>query len=99
MKDLVAPNLSFSNRNCLALISGTGFLPVSGASFSTGCHISGEGKLITHSGWRAKFSAVLVSSNRPSISVQPSAQKEDIGARLVVPSSLRELINATGVPK
>jgi hypothetical protein len=31
--------------------------------------------------------------------VQPSAQKEEIGARFVVPSSFRELIRATGVPK
>jgi hypothetical protein len=36
---------------------------------------------------------------KPSTSVQPNAQKEDIGARFVLPSSFRELINATGVPK
>src|SRR5262249_31409829 len=52
-----------------------------------------------HSACRAKFSAVFVSSSSPSISVQPSAQNDDIGARFVLPSSFSELISATGVPK
>jgi hypothetical protein len=29
----------------------------------------------------------------------PSAQKEDIGAKVIVPSSFSELINAAGFPK
>jgi len=66
---------------------------------STCCHISGDGMLTTHSGSRARLSAVCVSSKSPSIAVHPRAQKEEIGARLVLPSSLSELINATGVPK
>jgi hypothetical protein len=83
----------------MAFISGTGFLPVGGASCSTCCHVSGEGKLTTHSEWHAKFSDDFVSFSRPSIRIQPSAQKEDISAKLVAPSSSRELINATCVPK
>jgi hypothetical protein len=45
------------------------------------------------------FSAVFVSSSKPNINVHPNTQKDDIGARLVVPSSLSELTSATGVPK
>src|ERR1700733_7224599 len=83
----------------LDLICGTGSLPVSGASISTFRHRSGAGRFTTHSRWRSMFSAVLVSSSKPSSSVPPSAPKEDIGAKFVVPSSFSELINATGVPK
>jgi len=43
------------------------------------------------------LSAVFVSSKSPSKG-QPSAQKEEIGAKLVLPSSFKELIKATGVP-
>ena len=93
------PNLSGSKWNWRVFRSGTGFFPVSGASFSTFCHISGDGILMTHSGARARFSAVFVSSRSPSMKVQPSAQKEEMGARFVPPSSFGELIRATGVPK
>jgi len=31
--------------------------------------------------------------------VHPKAQKDDTGARFVLPFSFNELINATGVPK
>jgi hypothetical protein len=76
-----------------------GNFPVSGASFSTCRHISGEGKFTTHSEWCARLSAVFVSSKSPSIMFHPNAQKEDIGAMFVEPSSFNELMRATGVPK
>src|SRR5947207_4822599 len=94
-----AANLSFSNRNLSCLSSGTGFCPVSGASASTWRHRSGDGTLTTHSGRFSRFIKVLVSVSRPSVIVHPSAQKEEIGARLDVSSSLIELIKATGLPK
>src|SRR3569833_1796110 len=61
--------------------------------------MDGLGRFTTHSAWRARFSAVLVSSSSPSVMVQPRAQKDEIGARLVVPSSFNELMMATGIPK
>src|SRR3984885_14170673 len=94
-----AANLSFSNRNLSLLSSGTGFWPVSGASASTWRHKSGDGRLTTHSGRLSRFFKVLVSLSRPRVIVHPNAQKEEIGARFGVPSSLIELINATGFPK
>jgi hypothetical protein len=45
------------------------------------------------------LSAVFVSSTNPSNTVHPSAQKEEMGAKFVSPSSFSELITATGVPK
>lgn len=42
---------------------------------------------------------VFVSRNNPSTIVQPSAQNDEMGARLVVPSSLADDTMATGVPK
>ena len=35
----------------------------------------------------------------PTMALCPSHQADDIGATLVVPSGLRELIRTTGVPK
>jgi hypothetical protein len=55
--------------------------------------------LTTHSGRFSRFFNVLVSASRPRVIVHPRAQKEEIGARFGVSSSLRELINATGLPK
>ena len=55
--------------------------------------------LRTHSGRSLRFFRVLVSLSKPKVIVQPKAQKEEIGARLGVPSSFSELINATGLPK
>ena len=92
-------NLSGSKRNCDALFCGTGFCPVSGAIRSTCSHMSGEGKLMTQSGHIRNFLSVCVSVSRPSVIVQPSAQKEEMGARLGEPSRFIELTNATGVPK
>jgi hypothetical protein len=61
--------------------------------------MSGDGKLMTQSGHIRKLLSVCVSVARPSVIVQPSAQKEEMGARLGEPSRFIELINATGVPK
>ena len=72
---------------------------MSGASASTCRHKSGDGTLTTHSGRLSRFFRVLVSLSRPRVIVHPDAQNEEIGARLGVPSSLMELINATGFPK
>src|SRR5260370_21946395 len=78
-------NLSGSKRNCFALVSGTGFSPVSEASSSTLLQSSGETILTTHSGCLAKFSAVFVSSSTPGTSVHPGAQNEDLGAGVIAP--------------
>src|ERR1700757_2393390 len=92
-------NLSGSERNFSFLSSGTGFFPVRGARVSTWRHISGEGRFTTQSGQFLRLCRVFVSSSNPTVMVQPSAQKEEMGARLGEPSWSTELISATGVPK
>src|SRR5215471_2368697 len=92
-------NLSCSKRNFSFLSSGTGFFPVRGASFSTWRHMSGEGRFTTQSAQFLRLCRVFVSSSNPSVTVQPSAQKEEMGARLGAPFWSTELISATGVPK
>jgi hypothetical protein len=94
-----AANLSGSKRNLEAFAGGTGFFPVRGARRSTALHISGDGKFTTQAGRSRKLSKVCVPDSIPKVIVQPSTQKEEIGARLGVPSELRELTIATGVPK
>lgn len=53
----------------------------------------------THWGARSRFSHVCPKRVSPSMNRSPSAQKLDMAARLVVPSGLRLLMTATGVPK
>ena len=62
-------------------------------------HNSGDGRLTTHSGFTLRLRSVLVSSSKPSTIVHPSAQKEEMGARFALPSSLADATIATGVPK
>jgi hypothetical protein len=76
-----------------------GILPVRGASVSTWRHMSGEGRFTTLSGQFLRLCRVFVSSSNPTVMVQPSAQKEEMGARLGEPFWSTELISATGVPK
>ena len=69
------------------------------ASRSTYVTISADGKLMTHSAVRIRFSDVCDICPKPSMQVHPNHQVEDIGARLGLLSGLSVLISATGVPK
>src|SRR5256714_821081 len=94
------PNLFASYRYPqLSFFSGTGSRPVVIASRSTCETMSADGRLITHSRVRRRFSDVCPIAPSPSMQLQPSHHADDIGARLDVPSGLVLLIKATGVPK
>jgi hypothetical protein len=94
-----AANFPGSKRKPPRLVSGTGLRPVSGASRSTACHCAGAGTLMTRS-WRLRrFWAVCPSLPRPRTITCPSAQAEDMGARLTEPSSFSVDRRTTGVPK
>src|SRR6185369_3600690 len=56
-------------------------------------------RLSTTRGRRSRLRTVCELTLMPSIAVRPTHQAEDIGAMLVDPSSLSELISTTGVPK
>ena len=72
---------------------------ISGASRSTACHCAGAGTLITRS-WRLhRFRAVCPSAPRPRTITWPSAQADDMGARLTEPFSFCVVRSTTGVPK
>lgn len=71
---------------------------MSGASLSTDSHCASDGTFRTHSRSRSRLAIVCPFRPRPSITVQPSAQADDIGARLGLPSEFRVLIKMTGVP-
>ena len=79
--------------------SGTGSRPVVIARRSTCSAWACDGRLITHSRDRMRFSEVCPIEPRPSIQLQPNHHADDIGAMFGEPSSLRELMIATGVPK
>ncbi len=66
---------------------------------STASTIADDGRLSTHSPSRSMFAVVWAVLPRPSMQDCPSHQADDIGARFALPSSLRELISTTGVPK
>jgi hypothetical protein len=61
--------------------------------------MSGATRFSTSSGRSTRFFTVCELVPIPSIAVYPSHQADDIGARFVLPSGLRELIRTTGVPK
>lgn len=94
-----AANLSDSYRYTARLLSGTGSAPVSGARLSTRSHRSGEARLITTSGRSARLRTVWLSLPRPRTTCCPSAQADEMGARLKVPSAFSVVSRTTGVPK
>ena len=69
------------------------------ASLSTAATIESLGRFSTHSPVRTRFCDVFECVASPSMQRQPSQKADDIGARLLVPSSLIVLIRTTGVPK
>src|SRR5689334_5668129 len=56
-------------------------------------------RLSTHSGRSCRLRTVWELTLIPSIAVLPTHHADDMGAMLVVPSPLSELISSTGVPK
>lgn len=64
-----ASNFAASKRKVPRFDSGTGLLPVSGASRSTARHRLGSGRLIVHSGRRRMFATVWPSEPSPSTTV------------------------------
>ena len=58
-----------------------------------------DGRLITHSPVRMMFLAVCETASKPNMQRHPSQKADEMGARLYEPSSLRELLRITGVPR
>ena len=69
------------------------------ASLSTWDTCASDGRLMTHSRVRIRFSDVCPMAPRPSMQLHPSHHAEDIGAMFGEPSSLSVERSATGVPK